>query len=372
MSAPPRVSTREILIHERIGELRAALLDRGRVVDLRLERWSDHDSRARWGQVLAGRVSHVEHRLAGAFIEIGAAQPAFCPWGREKPELLRVGQAVAVRVVREAEPDSAADAQKGATVVLEGEAPAGAPCPSLLEDVPPWHGWPGEPREAEGEEIELIEAAFDAMLSVEAPIPGGGRLTIETTRALTAIDVDAAGRQSGGRDPARFARDLNLAAVPEIVRQLRLRSIGGLVCVDFTGPRRRGDAEALTKALVAAFDAEANGGVAAPKTEVLPVSRFGIAEIARQKRRPPLRARLVGPDGQPSAETVALEGLWKLQQALGRARGRTVVLAAPPQALAWLAADSIGWRAEIAGSVGGTHVLEAAPAGARACEVFER
>lgn len=371
MSAP-RPPSREVLIHERIGELRAALVDRGRVVELRVERWSDHDSRARWGQVHAGRVVHVEHRLGGAFIEIGGPVPAFCPWGREKPELLRTGQAVAVRVVREADGPGGRDADKGATVVLEGEAPAGAPVPGLLEDVPPWHGWPGEPREAGPEEIELIDEAVESVLDPEAPVPGGGRLTIETTRALTAIDVDAAGRDTGGRDAARFARDLNLAAVPEIVRQIRLRGIGGLVCIDFTGPRRRGDPEALTRALASAFDAERNGGVSAPKTEILPVSRFGIAEIARQKRRPPVARRLLGPDGQPGDETVAIDGLWRLEQALRGARGRTAILSAPPGALAWLEADSIGWRGEIATTVGGTHLLEPARAGARACEVILR
>jgi ribonuclease G len=374
--AEPRPPSRAILIHERIGELRAALVDRGRVVELRVERWSSHDSRARWGQVYAGRVSHVEHRLAGAFVEIGGPVPAFCPWQREKPELLRVGQAVAVRVVREAEERTATatgqESGKGPTVVLEGEAPAGASVPSLIEDVPPWHGWPGEPREADPDEEELIAAALDQALDLEVGIPGGGRLTIETTRALTAIDVDAGGRDTGGRDAARFARDLNLAAVPEIVRQVRLRGIGGLICVDFTGPRRRGDPEALTKALVSAFDAERNGGVSAPKTEVLPVSKFGIAEIARQKRRQPLAARLLDADGQPTPETLALDGIARLQAAVCITKGRSVILRAPAAALAWLEADTIGWRDELAGSVGGTYLLEAAPGLSRACEVVVR
>jgi Ribonuclease G/E len=372
----PRPPAREILIHERIGELRAALVDRGRVVELRVERWSDHDSRARWGQVFAGRVSHVEHRLAGAFVDIGGPVPAFCPWQREKPELLRVGQGIAVRVVREAEGRAVTatgqDSGKGPTVVLEGEAPAGRAIPSLLDDVPPWHGWPGEPREADLDEQDLIAHALDQALDAEVGIPGGGRLTIETTRALTAVDVDAAGRDTGGRDAARFARDLNLAAVPEIVRQVRLRGIGGLICVDFTGPRRRGDPEALTKALASAFDAERNGGVSAPKTEVLPVSKFGIAEIARQKRRQPLAARLLGADGQPTAETLAVDGIARLQAALGTAKGRTAILQAPPAALAWLEADSIGWRQELADSVGGTWRLELAPGSARRCDVVVR
>jgi ribonuclease G len=369
---PERAPVREIVVDERIGELRAALIDRGRVVDLRVERWSDHDTRARWGQVFAGRVTHVEAKLSGAFVDIGTGRPAFCPWQRERPELARVGAGVLVRIVREAEPAGARDAEKGATVVLEGAAPDGAQLPALIGDVPPWHGWPGEPREASPEEAELIDAAVTGVLEPEVAIPGGGRLTIEATRAMTVIDVDSAGRETGGRDPARFARDLNLAAVPEIVRQLRLRSIGGLICVDFTGPRRRGDPEALTKALASAFDAERNGGVAAPKTDILPVSRFGICEIARQKRRPALSVRLTGPDGKASAETLALDGLARLARVLATAKGQTGVLRAPPAVLAWLEADSIGWRDELATAVGGRHVLEAAADGATACEVFTR
>jgi ribonuclease G len=363
MTTPTKLPTREIVIHERIGELRAALFDRDRIVELRLERWSTTETRVRWGQVYAGRVKSIDTRIGGAFVDLGVGEPAFAPFGRERDADLREGMAVAMRVVREAE------GGKGPALTYEGEAPKGCDCPSLLSDASPWHGWPGDPREATEDEIDRIDAAFDAALNLEVPIPGGGRLTIERTRALTAIDVDSAGRDTGGTDSARFARGLNLAAVPEVVRQIRLRGLGGLICVDFTGPRRKGDTEALTKALISAFDAEKNGGVAAPKTDCLPVSRFGIAEIARQKRRQALADICLDRLGNPTGETVAIEGIAFLAYALTHAKGREVTLYAPAAALAFLEADTIGWRAEIDSTIGGIYKLRLGKPTQSRCEV---
>ncbi len=363
MTPAHKPPTREIVIHERIGELRAALFDRDRIVELRLERWSTQETRVRWGQIYAGRVTRVDGRLGGAFVDLGIGEPGFCPFGRDRNEDLREGMALALRVVREAE------GGKGPALAFEAIAPKGCDCPSLLTDTPPWHGWPGEPREASEEEIERIDEAFDAALALEVPIAGGGRLTIERTRALTAIDVDSADRDTGGTDAARFARSLNLAAVPEVVRQIRLRGLGGLICVDFTGPRRKGDTDALTKALMSAFDAEHNGGVAAPKTDVLPVSRFGIAEIARQKRRQALADICLDTRGQPTGETIAIEGIAFLAYALTHAKGREVTLYAPASALAFLEADTIGWRAEINLAIGGTYKLRLGKPSQARCEV---
>ena len=359
----PKPPTREIVIHERIGELRAALFDRDRIVELRLERWSNQENRVRWGQVYAGRVTSIDTRIGGAFVDLGVGEAAFAPFARERNEDIREGAAVAMRVVREAE------GGKGPALAFEGLAPKDVDCPSLLTDTPPWHGWPGEPREATEDEIERIDDAFDAALSLEVPIPGGGRLTIERTRALTAIDVDSANRDTGGTDAARFARGLNLAAVPEVVRQIRLRGLGGLICVDFTGPRRKGDTDALTKALTSAFDAEKNGGVAAPKTDCLPVSRFGIAEIARQKRRQALADICLDSRGNPTGETTAIEGIAFLAYALTNAKGREVTLYAPAAALAFLEADTIGWRDEIATNVGGIYKLRLGKPNQTRCEV---
>lgn len=363
MNKAPRPPVREIAVHERIGELRTALFDRGRVVELRVERWSTHETRARWGQRRTGRVTAIDPRLGGAFLDLGLGPPAFLPFGRERAEDVREGAALLVRVVREAE------GGKGPALALEGPAPRGAEVPGLVVDTPPWHGWPGEPHEADDDEIEAIEAAIEVALGVEVAIPGGGRLSIERTRALTAIDVDSAGRDTGGTDPAKFARGLNLAAVPEIVRQVRVRGIGGLICVDFTGPRRRGDAEAITKALESAFDAERNGGVEAPKTDIVGVSRFGIAEIARQKRRPSLAEICLDTAGQPTGETLAIDGIARLCDALRSAKGRTAVIEAPAAAFEFLQADPIGWRKDVETDVGGVFEVRAGRAGLKTCAV---
>jgi ribonuclease G len=354
----PKESLRRIVLDERIGETRAALIDRDRVVDLRIERWSDKATRARWGQIYAGRVRKVARHLNGAFLDLGLpGDQAFSPFQRDSEITLAEGYLVPVRVVREAEPGEG----KGPVLVpvdVDTPAPAG---PGLLEDVPLWFGWPGEPVAATPDDIERIDAAIEAALSIEVPIPGGGTLAIEQTRAMVAIDVDSGLRPAGSGDPVKFARALNLAAVHEIVRQVRLRGLGGLICVDFAGPRKRGDTELITKTLHSAFDAEANGGVDAPKSEVLPVSRFGVAEIARQKRRTSLAARLCGPHGGLSAQTVALNGLAMLTNALGQSKGNVVTLSLPSPAMVWLEADHIGWRAALEQSVGGRYELKASP-----------
>jgi len=71
-----------------------------------------------------------------------------------------------------------------------------------------------------------IDAAIADALSLEADLPGGARLWIEPTHALVAIDVDRGQSTAAGAD-------INLAAGREIVRQLRLRRLGGIIAIDF-------------------------------------------------------------------------------------------------------------------------------------------
>ncbi|MEE8272730.1 MAG: ribonuclease E/G [Alphaproteobacteria bacterium] len=115
-----------------------------------------------------------------------------------------------------------------------------------------------------------IAEALPALLTPMVPLPGGGSIVIEPTRAVTAIDVDA-----GAADPFRA----NQAAACEIARQLRLRNIGGLVVIDFISMKRREDRAALVDTLKRALDGDPasvrlGGGV----------SRLGLVELARQRR----------------------------------------------------------------------------------------
>src|SRR5205823_3914164 len=76
------------------------------------------------------------------------------------------------------------------------------------------------------------------------PLPGGGALAVEPTRALTAIDVDLGDRK--GADAKRLTRAANLAAIELAARLLRLKSLGGIVVIDLVG--RGHDAKALLAA----------------------------------------------------------------------------------------------------------------------------
>ncbi len=118
----------------------------------------------------------------------------------------------------------------------------------------------------------------EALASAELPavrLPSGGRVTIETTTALTAIDVDTGEAADAGDAPLR----IDVEAAAEIARQLRWRNIGGLVVVDFVrlaGRSARGKLEAALREAV--------------KSDPVPVQLLGwtpagLFELTRQRSR---------------------------------------------------------------------------------------
>lgn len=120
-----------------------------------------------------------------------------------------------------------------------------------------------------------------AALRPEVTLPDGARLTVEETRALSAIDVDA------GRADA--AVDVDAAAA--VAREIRLRDLGGLIAVDFAG---RGAARRRT-----AQQAALERALAADRTphRVLGVTEGGLVEVNRRRFGPSLRAALTEPAG---------------------------------------------------------------------------
>ena len=107
--------------------------------------------------------------------------------------------------------------------------------------------------------------------------PGGGSLIIEPTAALTAIDVNGAGRPL----------EVDLAAAREVARQLRLRRIGGTVVIDFVDLESKRDRARLHAALRQALADD-------PATvQLYPMSPLGLVELSRQRLGPSL-AELLG------------------------------------------------------------------------------
>tara|TARA_Y100001960_G_scaffold314746_1_gene379383 strand:+ start:90 stop:1538 length:1449 start_codon:yes stop_codon:yes gene_type:complete len=125
-----------------------------------------------------------------------------------------------------------------------------------------------------------VEDQVADILEPSVDLPGGGRITIETTVALTAIDVDSKGRNRG--NPEEVALQTNLAAAKEISRQLRLRGIGGVIVVDFIQMRRNVNAERVVEVLREELRDDP------ATTDIGGLSRFGILEMTRRRVGPPL------------------------------------------------------------------------------------
>lgn len=339
------------------GEVRIAVLRGGVLWDYALWRPGRPDG---VGDVHRGRMGARVAALAGSFVEIEGAT-GFLPDSQGRaPE----GSVLGVRVVR------AAHGGKGPRLAA-AEVPAGKPClvargPSPLKAIRA--RYTGATLVADDRALVAavggtwVARAFDDLLEAEVAalaeplmaLPGGGRAHIATTPALTAIDVDLGGFASGGHVGGKAAAHvvLNLAAMPALVRAIRLRNLGGGILVDFAGlPGKR--RELLGEALAAALAADgASDGAGA---RLLGFSHLGLAEIRRPRIRPPLAELLAGP------HAAGLMGLRVAAREAAAQPGRPLVLHASPAILAALEADPVA-LAQYRAMTGRELALRAEPA----------
>lgn len=108
----------------------------------------------------------------------------------------------------------------------------------------------------------------------------GAYLIIEHTEAMHVIDVNSGNRSKGSDAQEKTAIDVNLAAADEIARQLRLRDMGGIIVVDYID---MGEAANRQKLFEHMNKAMANDRA---KHNILPLSKFGVMQITRQRVRP--------------------------------------------------------------------------------------
>ena len=123
-----------------------------------------------------------------------------------------------------------------------------------------------------------IEEELEKIYTRTVPLPSGGYLVIEQTEALVSIDVNS-GKFRTESNPEEAAYKLNVEAAREIVRQLRLRDLGGVIVMDFVDMRsdkhRRGVEDMLRKELKEDR----------ARSRFLRTSRFGLIEMTRQRMR---------------------------------------------------------------------------------------
>jgi ribonuclease G len=176
--------------------------------------------------------------------------------------------------------------------------------PELVERVELWE-----------EETPLFEAfgvedALASTLSRRVDLPSGGYLVIDYAEALTVIDVNSGsfiGRGKGARLEDTITKT-NLEAADEVVRQLRLRDIGGIIVIDFIDMARARNRDAVLKSLRKALDEDRT------KTFVVEISPLGLVEMTRQNVTEGVREIMTRPcptcGGEgviKSEETIAIE-----------------------------------------------------------------
>ncbi len=121
-----------------------------------------------------------------------------------------------------------------------------------------------------------IKSAFGKTVSFK----NGAYLIIEHTEALHVIDVNSGNRSKAGNGQEANALDVNLAAADEIARQLRLRDMGGIIVVDFIDMHENENRQKL-------FDRmRENMANDRAKHNILPLSKFGLLQMTRQRVRP--------------------------------------------------------------------------------------
>jgi len=126
-----------------------------------------------------------------------------------------------------------------------------------------------------------IETQIETAFRREVRLPSGGSIVIDSTEALTAIDINSSKATKGG-DIEETAFNTNLEAADEIARQLRLRDLGGLIVIDFidmTPVRHQREVENRLKEAVKQDRA---------RVQIGRISRFGLLEMSRQRLRPSL------------------------------------------------------------------------------------
>lgn len=275
----------EVFINAAPGETRLALVEDGRLVEYVNSRVG---ARSLLGAIYLGRVAAISKALDAAFIDLGldrAGLLAFADTKEGAPKLVE-GAPVLVEVTR----DSTDDKGPKLTGKIDRLVPSDLRAPAEIAAAPDpvahflatrvrpgWRVLSDAPRA--GAELRRattpifseheIEAQLEAALQPVVPLGDGASLVIEETAALVAIDVNSG--------PRAAPYGVNLAAIGEIARQLRLRNLAGQIFIDFLPVKGRERREQLVAALRAAIAADPC------EVHVLGLTRLGLAEMTRRR-----------------------------------------------------------------------------------------
>jgi ribonuclease G len=163
-----------------------------------------------------------------------------------------------------------------------------------------------------------LEVQIDRALERKVWLKSGGYLVFDQAEALTAIDVNT-GRFVGKRNQDETVLKTNLEAADEVVKQLRLRNIGGIIIVDFIDMTREADRKRVTDVLAQALKRDK------ARSSMLRISELGLVQMTRKRTRESLEEMLTeqcpkchGRRVVKSVATLAADVLRGIHRAAGR------------------------------------------------------
>ena len=174
----------------------------------------------------------------------------------------------------------------------------------------------------------LVDEQLDHILRPSVPFGTVGELIFEHTQALTAIDVNAF---TGHKRGHRHELNINLQAVPEIARHIRLRNIGGPIVIDFISMPDDGTNTLETEMNKAFADDPA-------ETTILPLSRLGMMEMTRERSGASMAEIFLEKPAEMylSFETVTLNLMRILMRLVREHPAKRMMIVCHPDYLEWL------------------------------------
>ena len=185
-----------------------------------------------------------------------------------------------------------------------------------------------------------VDEASEIALQRRVALPSGGGIVVETTEALSVIDVNS-GRYVEGAGPEENALRTNLEATDALVRQVKLRNLGGVVLLDFIHMDEDAHWEQVLGRLKDGFR---NDRVSC---RVMGRTAAGLVELVRRRRRPPLAETMLtmcghcdGEGRVMNAESVAFDALRALIKSARNGPEGSLTLSAHPAVIEKLEAFS--------------------------------
>ncbi len=206
-----------------------------------------------------------------------------------------------------------------------------------------------------------VTAEIERALRSKVWLPGGGYIVVNQTEALVAIDVNT-GRFVGKNHLEETLLKANLDAVREIVRQIRLRDLGGIIVVDFIDMEERKSRREVMRALEQEMRRDRS------PTKLLSVNEFGLVILTRKRVKQSLERLLMQPcpycsgSGQvKSVATVCTEIYDEVRKLAAEVRGQRLVLRVNPEVARALGSEEASVVKALGALVAGEVTLQADP-----------